>query len=215
MQQRLALAQALIMRPRILLLDEPFDALDPGVRLDMHELLTDLWREHNLTILMVTHDIKEAFRLGTRVIAFDKRRHDPQAPNRYGSTVVHDYPLDAKKRRAVPKALTTMTERSDCARQLFGLDRFDEVNLESGILLWLDLFDHHPITAIVFGAVEQTISLLQQPRSIVRARGIPHQHAAAADRHDSDRLCHGVGNGQRHDIAPHLFERARDIRRRG
>ena len=94
MQQRLAIAQALIMRPRILLLDEPFGALDPGVRLDMHGLIAGLWREHKLTILMVTHDIKEAFKLGTRVIALDKHRHDPQAPNRYGARVVYDFPLD-------------------------------------------------------------------------------------------------------------------------
>jgi NitT/TauT family transport system ATP-binding protein len=96
MQQRLAIAQALIMRPRILLLDEPFGALDPGVRLDMHGLITDLWREHRLTILMVTHDIREAFKLGTRVLAFDKRRHDPHAPHRFGSTAVYDFPLDDK-----------------------------------------------------------------------------------------------------------------------
>ncbi len=102
MQQRLAIAQALITRPRILLLDEPFGALDPGVRLDMHELILELWREHKLTILMVTHDIKEAFKLGSRVVAFDKRRHDPQAPNRYGSTAVYDFPLDEKKRAAIP-----------------------------------------------------------------------------------------------------------------
>lgn len=94
MQQRLAIAQALITHPRILLLDEPFGALDPGVKLDMHELITGLWREKGLTILMVTHDIKEAFKLGTRVIAIDKRRRDPQAPHRYGSTAVYDFPLD-------------------------------------------------------------------------------------------------------------------------
>jgi NitT/TauT family transport system ATP-binding protein len=108
MQQRLAIAQALIMKPRILLLDEPFGALDPGVRLDMHGLITELWREHGLTIIMVTHDIKEAFKLGTRVLAFDKRRHDPQAPNRFGSTVVYDFPLDEKKRRTVPQELVAL-----------------------------------------------------------------------------------------------------------
>jgi len=108
MQQRLAIAQALIKRPRILLLDEPFGALDPGVKLDMHELITGLWREHGLTILMVTHDIKEAFKLGTRVLAFDKRRRDPQAPHRYGSTTVYDFPLDEKKGRTVPDELKGM-----------------------------------------------------------------------------------------------------------
>ena len=96
MQQRLALAQALIKRPRILLLDEPLGALDPGIRADMHTLITKLWRDYSLTIIMVTHDIKEAFSLGTRVLAFDKRRHDPHAPHRFGATVTYDLPLDRK-----------------------------------------------------------------------------------------------------------------------
>ena len=107
MQQRLAIAQALITHPRILLLDEPFGALDPGVRVDMHELITELWRENGLTILMVTHDIREAFKLGTRVIAIDKRRRDPQAPHRYGSTAVYDFPLD-KPGAPVPQGLKDM-----------------------------------------------------------------------------------------------------------
>ena len=96
MQQRLAIAQALIRRPRILLLDEPFGALDPGIRADMHALITRLWREHGLTIIMVTHDIKEAFSLGTRVLTLDKRRHDPHAPHRYGAGVVYDLALTRK-----------------------------------------------------------------------------------------------------------------------
>jgi NitT/TauT family transport system ATP-binding protein len=108
MQQRLAIAQALITHPRILLLDEPFGALDPGVRLDMHDLITSLWREKGLTILMVTHDIKEAFKLGTRVVAIDKRRKDAQAPHRYGSTAVYDFPLD-KPNATLRRELKAMT----------------------------------------------------------------------------------------------------------
>ena len=96
MQQRLAIAQALIKRPRILLLDEPFGALDPGIRADMHALITRLWREFGLTIVMVTHDIKEAFALGTRVLTLDKRRHDPHAPQRYGAGVIYDIALTRK-----------------------------------------------------------------------------------------------------------------------
>ncbi len=96
MQQRLAIAQALIKRPRILLLDEPFGALDPGIRADMHALIKTLWRDYALTIVMVTHDIREAFSLGTRVLALDKRRHDPHAPHRYGATAVYDLTLDKK-----------------------------------------------------------------------------------------------------------------------
>lgn len=111
MQQRLAIAQALIRKPRILLLDEPFGALDPGVRLDMHVLITELWKACGLTVLMVTHDIKEAFKLGTRVLAFDKRRVDPQAPNRYGATVVYDFPLDKPGSRQAPVEVIEMAGR--------------------------------------------------------------------------------------------------------
>lgn len=93
MQQRLAIAQALVKRPRILLLDEPFGALDPGIRADMHTLIRRLWSDYGLTIVMVTHDIREAFSLGTRVLALDKRRHDPHAPHRFGATAVYDLPL--------------------------------------------------------------------------------------------------------------------------
>lgn len=96
MQQRLAIAQALIKRPQILLLDEPFGALDPGIRSDMHSLITRLWTEYSLTVIMVTHDISEAFGLGNRVLTLDKRRHDPHAPHRYGATVVYDLPLTRK-----------------------------------------------------------------------------------------------------------------------
>lgn len=95
MQQRLALAQALIKKPKILLLDEPFGALDPGIRKDMHELVLGLWREYGLTIFMVTHDLKEGFHLGSRLWVFDKVRHDPHAPDRFGSTITYDLSLRA------------------------------------------------------------------------------------------------------------------------
>ncbi|MEO0497108.1 MAG: ABC transporter ATP-binding protein [Pseudomonadota bacterium] len=94
MQQRLAIAQALVKKPDILLLDEPFGALDPGIRVDMHDLLLGLWRERAMTIFMVTHDIHEAFKLGTRLLVFDKRRHDPHAPERYGATITYDLPIE-------------------------------------------------------------------------------------------------------------------------
>lgn len=92
MQQRLAIAQALVLEPKILLLDEPFGALDPGIRLDMHGLVTRLWRERGMTVFMVTHDISEAFKLGTRVLTFDKVRRDPQVPDAYGARITYDLP---------------------------------------------------------------------------------------------------------------------------
>ena len=100
MQQRLAIAQALIMKPRVLLLDEPFGALDPGIRKDMHELLLGLWNETRLTVFMVTHDLSEGFSLGTRLLVFDKVRLDPHAPNAYGARITYDIPLNADRRSA-------------------------------------------------------------------------------------------------------------------
>jgi NitT/TauT family transport system ATP-binding protein len=93
MQQRLAIAQALVKRPRILLLDEPFGALDPGIRADMRALLLALWRQFDMTVFMITHDMREAFVLGTRLLVFDKTRRDPHAPGRYGASISYDIPL--------------------------------------------------------------------------------------------------------------------------
>ena len=83
----------------------------------MHELITGLWRKHKLTILMVTHDIKEAFRLGTRVIAFDKIRRDPQAPNANGSTTTFDLALDAKTPPPIPEPLAGLEGENAPARR--------------------------------------------------------------------------------------------------
>jgi NitT/TauT family transport system ATP-binding protein len=96
MQQRLALAQALILKPRVLLLDEPFSALDPGTRADIHLLMRRLWDETRMTVVMVTHDISEAFRLGTRVLVFE--RPEPDDPGR-GARITHDIPVRRREMR--------------------------------------------------------------------------------------------------------------------
>jgi len=90
MQQRLALAQALIMKPKVLLLDEPFGALDPGIRSEIHVLMMRLWNETQMTIVMVTHDMREAFTLATRVVAFERPRDRPEEKLRYGATITKD-----------------------------------------------------------------------------------------------------------------------------
>ncbi|MEL6566230.1 MAG: ABC transporter ATP-binding protein [Pseudomonadota bacterium] len=91
MQQRLAIGQALAAKPRVLLLDEPFGALDPGTRLSMHDFLQDLRAETGMTVFMVTHDLEEAFKLGDRVLVFDKPRWDPHDPTAYGATITYDF----------------------------------------------------------------------------------------------------------------------------
>jgi NitT/TauT family transport system ATP-binding protein len=67
MRQRVAIARTLILRPRIILMDEPFGALDPQTRMNMQDLLVRLWREVQATVFFVTHSIEEAVFLGDRV----------------------------------------------------------------------------------------------------------------------------------------------------
>ena len=76
MQQRVAIAQALMTKPRILLMDEAFSALDPGTRRGMQQLVRDLWKATGTTILFVTHNTDEALRLGTRVIVLARESAD-------------------------------------------------------------------------------------------------------------------------------------------
>jgi NitT/TauT family transport system ATP-binding protein len=70
MRQRVAIARTLILSPRIILMDEPFGALDPTTRLHMQALLVELWREAEATVFFVTHSIEEAVYLGDRVYVF-------------------------------------------------------------------------------------------------------------------------------------------------
>jgi ABC-type nitrate/sulfonate/bicarbonate transport system ATPase subunit len=67
MRQRVAIARTLVLRPRVILMDEPFGALDPATRLDMQDLLVKLWREVQATVLFVTHSVEEAVYLGDRL----------------------------------------------------------------------------------------------------------------------------------------------------
>jgi NitT/TauT family transport system ATP-binding protein len=68
MQQRVSIAATLILEPKILLMDEPFGALDPKIRMQMQELLIRLWKEQQSTVFLVTHSMEEAIYLGDRVM---------------------------------------------------------------------------------------------------------------------------------------------------
>lgn len=92
-EQRLALAQSLMLEPRVLLLDEPFTRLAPDLRQNLHALLLDLWWRERMTIFLVTRDLTEGFYLGTRLVVLDKRRHDPQEPDAYGAAITYDIPV--------------------------------------------------------------------------------------------------------------------------
>ena len=79
--QRAALARALLRAPGLLLLDEPFAALDALTRLRMHALVLDLWARHRPTTLLVTHDVDEAVALADRVLVLDRGRIVLDQPN--------------------------------------------------------------------------------------------------------------------------------------
>jgi len=68
MRQRVAIARALAIRPQVLILDEPFGALDPITREELQDKLLEIWREHRLTVLAITHEIDEAIYLSDRIV---------------------------------------------------------------------------------------------------------------------------------------------------
>ena len=72
MKQRVALARVLILQPEVLLMDEPFAALDAQTREEMQNLLLALWEELKHTIIFVTHDVSEAVTLADRVLVMSK-----------------------------------------------------------------------------------------------------------------------------------------------
>jgi sulfonate transport system ATP-binding protein len=118
-QQRVAIARALLGHPEILLLDEPFSALDAFTRASLHTLLLDLWQELRPTILMVTHDVEEAVLLADRIVVMRPR------PGRVQEIMTPDLPRPRDKlttafdaaRRSVLRAI----DRSLSADRLPGV----------------------------------------------------------------------------------------------
>jgi NitT/TauT family transport system ATP-binding protein len=86
MQQRVSLARVLVNRPRVLLMDEPFCSLDAQTRLEMQEMLLELWQEFHMTVVFVSHDVDEALFLSDRVFVSSRR------PGRIKASLVVDLP---------------------------------------------------------------------------------------------------------------------------
>lgn len=96
--QRVSLARALVAEPQLLLLDEPFGALDALTRLSMHRLLLTLWRQHSFGVLLVTHDVDEAIALADTIVVLERGRvahtlhiEDPRQPHGLRDRRTDDY----------------------------------------------------------------------------------------------------------------------------
>jgi NitT/TauT family transport system ATP-binding protein len=99
MRQRAALMRTLVVEPQILLMDEPFGALDTHTKIDMHDVLLRIWEREQQTVLFVTHDLGEALTLADRIILFSAR------PGRIKDIFEVDFPRprDAVKVRETPR----------------------------------------------------------------------------------------------------------------
>jgi len=111
MKQRVGIARALLMRPQVLLMDEPFGALDAQTRLQMQALLLTVWETYKKTVVFITHDIDEAILLADQVYVMSAR------PGRLRSRI----PIDLPRPRAIE--LLTDDNFNAIRREIFGLIR--------------------------------------------------------------------------------------------
>jgi NitT/TauT family transport system ATP-binding protein len=94
MRQRVAIAQAIIMQPKILLMDEPFGALDQTTREEMQDFIHEQWTRHRLTVFFVTHDLEEACKVGTRLVCFSQYWTNDDGSGGSGAKIMIDRKID-------------------------------------------------------------------------------------------------------------------------
>ncbi|BFM49526.1 ABC transporter ATP-binding protein [Marinomonas sp. THO17] len=127
MQQRVAITQTLIAEPKLLLMDEPFGALDPDTREELQVFLLELWESLKLTVLFVTHSLEEACFVGTRLIALSQY-------NSYSSAkIVEDHLLDKEVKSTTKDDLKFIELITQVRKNAFDpdiLQHLEEFNLK-------------------------------------------------------------------------------------
>ena len=112
-QQRVAIARSLVLKPRIILMDEPFSALDEPTRLEMQALILELWQEIEATVFLVTHSIAEAVYLGDRIWIFTP------APGRIGKELRAEIPSFRGRRPLEAQASREFQQTVELVTQTF------------------------------------------------------------------------------------------------
>ena len=157
MQQRVAIAQALRMQPKVLLMDEPFGALDHNTRLEMQMLLLEQWKGDRMTIIFVTHDLEEACYIGTRVIGLSQYWSDDQGNPGTGAVIVTD--LRTPGGHPKPTAMRSTVEFNALLEQVRheALDPENRQRLHHFNLTHQDALQPEPLSAVqVHQAEEET-----------------------------------------------------------
>jgi NitT/TauT family transport system ATP-binding protein len=155
MQQRVAIAQALMMQPKILLMDEPFGALDHNTRLAMQMLILEQWEVYRMTIIFVTHDLEEACYVGTRVIGLSQYWSDDEGKPGMGAVIVTDLPTPGGHPK--PTAIRATAEFNALLEQVRhdALDPASRQRLQQFNLAHQDALKPEPLSAAEVSEAEE------------------------------------------------------------
>jgi NitT/TauT family transport system ATP-binding protein len=155
MQQRVAIAQALMMRPKILLMDEPFGALDHNTRLAMQLLILEQWEDYRMTIIFVTHDLEEACYVGTRVVGLSQYWSDDEGKPGLGAVIVTDLPTPGGHPK--PTAIRATAEFNALLEQVRhdALDPGNQQRLQQFNLAHQDALKPQPLSAAEMSEAEE------------------------------------------------------------
>jgi len=155
MQQRVAIAQALMMQPKVLLMDEPFGALDHNTRLEMQMLILEQWQDDRMTIVFVTHDLEEACYIGTRVIGLSQYWSDDAGKPGTGAIIVTD--LRTPGGHPKPTAIRATAEFNALLEQVRhdALDPENRQRLHHFNLTHQDALDPEPLAAAEVSEAEE------------------------------------------------------------
>ncbi|MFJ2356618.1 ABC transporter ATP-binding protein [Frigoribacterium sp. NPDC087798] len=183
MAQRTSLARALARAPKVLLLDEPFGALDALTRLRMHDLLLDIHRAEPTTVLLVTHDVDEALYLADRIVVLADLSHQPQPAGATGAAApTAGGAAHADTAGVAPSIQRIVTVPGDRPR-----DRDDPALAELRLQLLADLGVHRVHAGHSTASTLSATATAGRPRTETAPAPTPADHRTAPDSTETNR----------------------------